>query len=70
MFLIAWLVPLLVLLYVIFVFWYSNKMVKTFKTSYAFLVVIGILFPPIWILLAIVSLAINIPKEKNSSKRK
>ena len=76
---VLWLAPLLALTYLIFVLWYSNKMVKALNTSYGVLLVIGILVPPIWILLALISLGVNVsendvikvsPKRKNSPKRK
>lgn len=63
-----WSVASLILLYLIFVFWYSLRMLKAFNINYWFLILIGFLFPPIWIILAIVAFGIN--SYKGNQKKK
>ena len=44
-------VPLVAISYLILVAWYSSYMAEALNTQYVYLVVVGLLFPPIWIIL-------------------
>lgn len=50
-------VPIVVIVYFIIMIWYSTIMSKVLNTNLAILIVVGIFFPPLWLIFAIVSLA-------------
>ena len=52
-----WIVPLVVIIYLFMVFYFSLYMTKILDTNYVLLVLVGLFFPPIWIIMALVALA-------------
>lgn len=52
----GWIVPVVVISYYLLVFFYSGYMVKKLDTNYTAIILIGIFLPPIWLIMALVSL--------------
>ena len=65
----SWIVPVVVISYIVLIAWYSKYMAERLNTNYVFLVVIGLLFPPIWLVLLIASL-LRKNKDKKASPLK
>jgi hypothetical protein len=54
-----WIVPVCVLFYLFLVFYLSLYMAKILDTNYVLLVLVGVIFPPIWIIMALVALVLQ-----------
>jgi len=50
-------VPIIVFVYLILMVWYSTIMAKVLNTNIVILIIVGIFIPPLWLIMAVVSLA-------------
>jgi hypothetical protein len=50
-------IPIIVIVYLILMIWYSTIMAKVLNTNLAILIIVGIFIPPLWLIFAIISLA-------------
>ena len=50
-------VPIVVVLYFVIMIWYSTIMAKVLNTNLVILIIVGLFFPPLWAIMAIVSLS-------------
>ena len=66
-------VPIIVVVYLFLMVWYSTIMAKVLNTNLALLIIVGIFLPPVWLIFALISLAYQSQensKEKNSESKK
>lgn len=66
---VSWIVPTVVISYLILVAWYSTYMSEALNTPYADLVLVGIVFPPIWLILLLSTIVYRVRGKQVAPRR-
>lgn len=62
-------VPIIAIVYLVLMVWYSTIMAKVLNTNLVVLIIVGIFLAPIWLIMALVSLSYQMSGSRDTSRR-